>query len=235
MEWPNLCLLLLTYNRLEYAQRTLRSALDNLHYSGEVRVHIADDGTSEEYREQLKVLAGGYPNIVSVTMSNSEHRGYGANYNLAAQTVHSHSQIVLPLEDDWQLMRPLDLDPLVLALMEEKFGSIRLGYLGFTQGMWGELVIANGLIWLLFNPESYEPHIFAGHPRLETVAWERSVGEWPLDLFPGQTEFVVCHNVAARCGIVWPMQMLTTDGGLFVHIGTEPAVDLGRTMEAVLS
>jgi len=231
-DWPNLCICLLTYNRLEYAQRTLRSALDSLHYSGELRVHIADDGTGEEYRQGLKELAGGYSHIASVGMSNSERRGYGANYNLAMQTVHSHSQIVLPLEDDWQLMRPFDLDPLVMALDEKKFGCIRLGYLGMTQPLYGEFVIANGIIWLLLDPESAEPHVFAGHPRLETVEWERTVGPWPEELDPNTTEFVVTHSVDARTGVVWPVALLTTNGGLFAHIGSERAPSEVISIEA---
>jgi len=232
MEWPSLCICLLTYNRLEYAERTLRSALDNLHYSGELRVHIADDGSSEEYREQLKELAGGYAHVVGVGVSNSERRGYGANYNLAMQTIHTHSSIILPLEDDWQLLRPFDLDPLVLALGEATFGCIRLGYLSFTQPLQGRLVIANNLIWLLFDPSSDEPHVFAGHPRLETINWEKTVGPWPEGHDPNTTEFVVCHNVDARQGVVWPMSLLVAGGGLFVHIGAWEAGE-GRVFPRV--
>lgn len=223
MDWPNLCVCLLTYNRLEFAIRTLRSALDNLHYSGELRVHIADDGSGEEYCEELRTLAGGYPNVVSTGISDSQRNGYGANYNLAMQTIHGHSQIVLPLEDDWQLLAPLDLDPLVLALGEGQFGCIRLGYLSLTQKLWGELIIANGIIWLLFDPMSHEPHVFAGHPRLETAGWEKEVGPWPEEYDPNTTEFVVCHRVEARRGVVWPISLLTSSGGLFAHIGTYEA------------
>ncbi len=222
-DWPNLCILLLTYNRLEFATKTVRSVLENLHYSGQLRVHIADDGSDEEYRESLRTLVGGYSNVVGVGVSNSERRGYGANYNLAMQAVHSHSRIVLPLEDDWQLTAPFDLDPLVKALGEEYFGCIRLGYLGLTQSLSGEFILANGIIWLLLNPDSPEPHVFAGHPRLETVDWEKAVGPWPEDLDPNTTEFAVCHQPEAREGVVWPVSMLTTNGGLFAHIGSYEA------------
>lgn len=221
MEWPRVCVLLLTYNRLDCAEKTLRSTLDNLVYSGPLCVHIADDGTGPEYREKLVQLAGGYAHIQGVGVTSSEQGGYGLNYNLATQIVHLHSSIVLPLEDDWELLRSLDLDPLVLALAENKFGCIRLGYIGITQPMRGELVAANGMLWLLFDPASEERHVFAGHPRLETVEWEKSVGPWPEQLDPNMTEFNVCAILGARCGVVWPICILPASGGLFVHIGAE--------------
>jgi hypothetical protein len=220
-DFPNLCILLLTYNRLDCAEKTLRSALDNLTYSGPLCVHIADDGSGPGYREKLIQLAEGYAHIQGVGVTNSEQGGYGRNYNLATQVIHGHSSIVLPLEDDWELLRHLDLDHLVRALVEGKFGCIRLGYLGITQPLKGELVAANERLWLLLDPASEERHIFAGHPRLETIEWEKSVGPWPERLDPNMTEFNVCAIPGARSGVVWPICILHADGDLFVHIGVE--------------
>src|SRR3989304_424094 len=136
-EWPKVCILLLTYNRQVYAERTLRSALDNIHYSGSLSVHIADDGTGPAYRQHLFELAGGYSQVRGVGVTDAGRGGYGRNFNLATQTIHLHSQIVLPLEDDWELIRLLDLDSLVLALNDPRVGCIRLGYLGLTNAEGG--------------------------------------------------------------------------------------------------
>lgn len=223
-DWPNLCICLLTYDRLEYAQRTLRAALDNLSYSGRVSVHIADDGTGEEYRQSLFELAGGYEQVAGVSISNSERGGYGRNYNLAMQTIHNHCSIILPLEDDWQLLRPLNLDSLVQALADDRIGCIRLGYLGFTREyMAGGMISTSGAIYFLISPEADEPHVFSGHPRLETVEWERAVGPWPEGLDPNETEFAVCHNTAARQGVVFPVDLIHPYGNLFAHIGAYEA------------
>ena len=223
MDWPKVCVMLLTYNRMEYAERTLRSILDNLSYSGPLCVHIADDGSGQEYQEALVKLAGGYAHVQGVGATDSNRGGYGANYNLATHGVHNHSQLVLPPEADWELTRPFDLDPLVIALAEGKISCIRLGYLGITQPMRGELVVANERIWLLFDPESEERHIFSGHPRLETVEWEQALGVWDEGLDPNQTEFNVSALPSSRRGVVWPLCFLPAAGGLFVHIGTDRA------------
>lgn len=224
MSWPNVCILLLTYNRLEYAQQTLRSALENIRYSGPLAVHIADDGSPPEYREELAKVVAEHPPLTH-TVTNSERGGYGRNYNLALQTVHAWAEIVLPLEDDWILTRELDLDPLVAALQEGWFDCLRLGYIGYTQALRGEFrhdLPDNQ--YLLFDPDSPEPHVWAGHPRLETAERQRRVGPWPEGLDPGPTEFEVAHRPESKQGVVWPLHLIHPRGDLFAHCGTVQAV-----------
>ena len=223
IDMPPLCILLLTYDRLEYAKKALRAVLDHVEYSGQVSVHIADDGSPEHNRSELYELAGGYSKVQGVSVTNSARGGYGANYNLALQTVHITAKIILPLEDDWELLRPLNLDELVLALQEGDFGCIRLGYIGYTQELRGIFHFLNGHQWLRLDPDSGEPHIWAGHPRLETREWQREVGPWPEGLEPGSTEFAVAQRRQAREGVVWPLSLVKPAGDLFVHFGTEQA------------
>lgn len=219
-----LTICLLTYNRPEYAERTLRSTLDNVSYDGPLSVHIADDGTEDDnYIPRLKEIAGGYEFVRGVGSSNSLRGGYGANYNAAMQSVHQWSRYVLPLEDDWELRGHLDLTELARMLdQDEAFGCIRLGYIGFTQELRGQFVYHEAMhkMYLLFDPTTPEPHVFAGHPRLETVEWERAVGPWPEGRDPGDTEFMVAHRKAARRGVLWPLDLVKPSGGLFCHIGT---------------
>jgi len=222
-DWPKLAILFLTYERMEFAEVALRSALDNIHYSGPLSVHIGDDGSTEGHRLVLKEIAGGYSQVQSISISDAERGGYGRNYNLATQTIHPHFDIILPLEDDWELMRKLDLDPLVRALNEGKFGCIRLGYLGWTQPLYGQFITAADQMFLLLDGQSPERHIFAGHPRLETKQWEKEVGPWSEGLTPNQTEFMACALPGARVGVVWPVDLVPARGGLFVHIGAYEA------------
>lgn len=216
-----LTICLLTYDRLDYASRTLRSTLDNIRFSGELAVHIADDGSGDEYIKVLHEIAGGYPNIVSISVSNSGHKGYGANYNLAMQQVHPFSECILPLEDDWELTKILQADNIVNVLenKQNNIGCIRLGYLGYTQELRGAFKYINGEHYILLDSNSPEPHIFAGHPRIETREWARTVGPWPEGLDPNLTEFKVTHMPNARKGVAWPASLIQPDGGLFVHIG----------------
>lgn len=225
---PVLALVLLTYGgsaaRREYAYTTLHSTLDNLRFSGPIHVHIADDGSPAEHRSVLTEIAGGYANVSRITVSNSERGGYGRNYNLATQELHQVVDIALVLEDDWTLTRELALDPIVEALADERIGCVRMGYLGFTRPeLRGRAVHLAGGTYFLIDSDNEEPHIFAGHPRLETVEWERSVGPWPEGLPPGTTEFEVCHLPAARASVAWPMHMIPSEGGLFAHVGSVPS------------
>lgn len=220
MAMSNVCIMLLTYNRLEYAMRTLATTLQHVRTLGDLSVHIASDGDDDGYMNTLQRLASDYGMLVTTT-SNSERAGYGANYNLGTQVVHAYASHVLPLEDDWELTRDLDLDVVIGALAELEAGCCRLGYLGYTQPLRGEFAYAAGRHWLRLDSSSPEPHVFAGHPRLETVSWERSVGPWPEGLEPGQTEFAVAHVAEARHGVIWPVQEVKPYGDLFAHIGAE--------------
>lgn len=231
MNWPKLMIMLLTYTddadapRGEYAQRTLRAVLDNLRYSGQVSVHIADDGSPDRHRANLYDIAGGYAGVHGVTQTNAQRSGYGASYNLATQVVHSHvgeEGIVLPLEDDWVLAHEFDADGYIQMLVEQKLNAIRLGYIGFTQPLHGELIQGPTCAFLKFDPfMSQEPHINAGHPRLETAFYQRQVGPWDEGVDPGTTEIMWCQRWQARTFIGWPMD--TPRGGWFHHIGAVQA------------
>lgn len=213
---------LLTYNRFDYALKTLKDTLDNIRCEDGVHVHIADDGSpnSDNYRMILEAIAASHPVVRKTSSTNSMRGGYGKNYNLAMQAIHCDNDYILPLEDDWELTKPLDLDFLVRAMIEEpRMGCIRLGYLGHTQPLRGEVLWAVGQSWLLLDPESPEPHVFAGHPRLELVEWERRVGPWPEGLTPGETEFKVAHNPEARKNVVWPIDEVRTTGNMYAHFG----------------
>lgn len=236
---PAVCLIVLTYAPPEHPQRaiaavnTLVAALNNIRYSGLLNVHIADDGSPEAHREKLREIAGGYDHVGTVGVTNTERGGYGASYNRATQAVHTGNEIVIPLEDDWRLTRDLDLDPLVATLLDDDLGirCIRLGYVGFTQQLFGEFLHTPAGPMLLIDPESPEPHVFAGHARIETREFERAIGPWPEGIAAGPTEFEVSHRPEARRGNAWPLNYgpasQRTDA-LFVH--EDGGVGLGEVV-----
>lgn len=216
-----LAIVLLTYNRLDYAKVTLRSTLTHLKCSEPIHVHIASDGDSEQYVQELRELAELYVPVTSVTTSNVNRLGYGANYNAATQVVHNLAgcEYVLPLEDDWELVKVLDVDPIISVLSARVFGCVRMGYVGYTQELKATFVSHSGLHWLALDAASSEPHVFAGHPRIETVAWERAVGPWEEGLQPGQTEWNVAKRDQARQQVAWPISLIDPNGNMFAHIG----------------
>ena len=210
--------------RTEYAFKTL-DALKNLSAIGdELWLHVADDGSDPAFREEIMVHAREqYGDRTSI--SNSEGRGYGGSYNLSMQDAHRVADLVLPLEDDWELTRPFDLAPIAAALRADAFRCCRLGYIGFTSELRGTLIWNENLHWLAFDPFSPERHVFAGGPRLETVAFERDIGIWPENLQQGKTEMEVASRAEARAGVVWPVDLVKPSGDLFVHIGAAKAGD----------
>lgn len=222
-----------------YACATVDSLLRNLSYEGMLGWHIADDGSPTEHRQQLRqqILHAGK----SATSSNSERAGYGASYNAMTAEVHgSDREMVLCVEDDWLLSRPLDLTPLARVLQlppvdmdsapgPENFTNmaiccIRLGYLGWTKPLRGELVRPlPGQTFLMLDPATPEHHVFSAGPRLETVAFERHLGLWPQHVFAGEAEVAVAGRPQSRRGIAWPLDQginaALDNPSAFAHIG----------------
>ncbi len=225
--YPRVTILLLTYEdgARKTAAPTLRAALDNILYPGELSVHIADDGSQPGHVDALRELAGGYSHIKTIGSTDAARRGYGASYNLATQRIHPSTEVVLVLEDDWELSRHLELAPLVETLWfsrEPEIHTIRLGYIGMTQPLWCEVVNTAGGKMIYFDPDSPEPHVSAGHPRLETVTQQKKIGPWAEGLAPGATEFEWCRRREARTGIAWPLDIgpaSQRSDSLFRHTG----------------
>lgn len=210
--------------RAEYAYRTLESALDLIDPGdNNFRVHIADDGSDPAHIAKLDSIC--QSRGFEPTHSDAQRGGYGKSYNLMMQVVHPLSDYILCLEDDWELTQRLEIDKLVRSMdANNRLECIRLGYLGFTQVLRGELVNAADYTYLLLDPQSPEPHVFTGHPRLETVAFQKKVGVWPEGVAAGETEWQVTHRWEARIGVAWPMDLRIPAsqhaGALFAHIGS---------------
>lgn len=229
--------------RARYATATLTALLHNLSYEGELAWHVADDGSPSDHRVSLG-------NVVQIekgirpTVSNSERAGYGASYNAMTSLVHrGNEEMVLSVEDDWLLSRPFDITPLAKVLQDgqaalwenrapapENFAAIpieciRLGYLGWTQPLRGELVRPlPGQTFLLLDPATPEHHVFSAGPRLETVAFQRRLGLWPEHTYAGVAEVDVAARPQSRRGVAWPLDQgvnaALDNPSLFAHIGT---------------
>lgn len=209
--------------RAEYARRCLKS-LSHLSADEEIWIHIADDGSPQEFRDEIIQLArSSYGERTS--MSNSKRTGYGGSYNLASQYVHQITDLVLPLEDDWEVARDFDLAPFAKALRAKVFQCIRMGYIGYTDTLLGRFLFYGGNHYLELLSESLEKHVFAGGPRLETVEFQRSIGPWVEKQPAGATELDVASRPESRVGVVWPVELIKPRGDLFSHIGTLKAGD----------
>ena len=221
--------------RILYAMKTFLS-LENLTASEPFWFHLADDGSEQSFRDDMMKLARErYGDNTSV--GNSEGGGYGASFNLATQQTHLVADLVLPLEDDWEVTREFNLDPFAKVLRDGRFKCIRMGYIGYTDTLRGTFNYYDGKHYLALDPDSPEKHVFAGGPRLETVQFEKDVGLWPRGLEAGHTELEVAGKEEARKGIAWPISDIKPAGDLFAHIGSKQSEtgNVGSRSEMMIS
>lgn len=122
MNWPVICITLITYNRKKEFWQTLKSAQDKIIYEpNRLLWIISDDGSDEDY----------LPNrAANVIILRNENRAGGAgmpvNWNRALSLSMEHSDYALCLQDDWLFTSPLDLRMAVLFLQHNPdYGMLR--------------------------------------------------------------------------------------------------------------
>jgi hypothetical protein len=205
--------ILQTFQRTEYALRTIAAARANLRYS-DLRWYVADDGSRPEH---VEAVLGALPDA----RYHSARRGYGGNAN-AAWAV-AESALCFFLEDDWELTQPLDLYPYACLLMEcQEVGMVRLGLLNLDlRGRtWGH----GGRVWWKLDREPHHEGtpVFTGHPSLRHRRYLGAYGGYPEGLSPGDTELAYAYQFRQGTpdapGIVWPADYPAN--GYFAHIGT---------------
>lgn len=113
-----------TYKRTELAAQTLQALKKNLKYP-HLAWHIADDGSGKDHIDTLVNIVG------SATITDAQRGGVGKSKNLALTVAFRQTPYVFLLEDDWELIIPLDLEPHVKLLRDvPTAGMVRFGFLG---------------------------------------------------------------------------------------------------------
>lgn len=238
-EWPRLAILLLSYNRPAEACRTIIGIANNLVYAGEKAWYVADDGSDKEiFLHIMGQLTFKSQNIIgSHNYRYSPKTGKGWNQGLGI--CHQYSEVVLVLEDDWELtgnhdMNPenhpgkfsinpymangmLDISPYVQMLMErEDVGMVRLG--GLAVGNTVEIVGHNGHHYLRYMKD--RQYAFSGNPHLRHGRFTRAYGWYSeAELNPGELELDFDGRMRAMDGPdIWRPSDIP-GWGIFHHIG----------------
>lgn len=205
--------ILQTYKRTEYALATIAAAQELLHYQGDLRWYVADDGSpAEHWFSVMNAMRTG-------TEFHSVRRGYGGNANAAWDA--AKSDLTFWLEDDFMLNVPLDLTPHAYALMDsEELGMIRLGYI-YDERLEPAREFAGRRYHTLprYWPDT-SFYTFTGHPSLRHSRYRAAYGNYPEGLGPGDTELAYAFQYQqADSGplIVWPEGMACE--GTWAHIG----------------
>lgn len=115
-----------THNRTEVAKKTIESLVQNLKFDGKIEYCICDDRSDDDHVDELvkkfKSL-GVKPNIRRVT---KKRYGLGASLNRGLTWAFDKSDFVLSTEDDWLLVKPLDMNDKVRTLLQNNVAGIRL-------------------------------------------------------------------------------------------------------------
>jgi hypothetical protein len=216
-----LVVILQTYQRTEYALRTVRSFVEKANYP-QVVWFIADDGSQKEHVDQIASLLHTLGQTI-VGMQNKK-QGYGGNSNDAWFHADTISPLSFWLEDDWELTRPVNLIPYVETCLEPDVGMVRLGYL-YT-GLRGDLIARqNTLYWDLHAVPAHDGvPVFTGHPSIRHTRYRETFGWYPLGLNPGDTEMEYAFAFRQHGGPGKPKILFPVENGVwgpFAHIGTE--------------
>lgn len=105
-----LAVLIPTYNRPNIVQRTVDLLLSNLRYQGQLLIYVGDDSTNDD----TKRAVSGYPAAMVVP---APKKGLGANLNMLINT--TTEPLIVQMDDDHQLIAPLDLTPHADKLLRE--------------------------------------------------------------------------------------------------------------------
>lgn len=218
---PPIVVILLTYQRTDYALATIRSARECLRYAGEIWWYVADDGSRPEHVAAVLAALDG----THVLGWHSERAGYGMNATKAWYMALQFNDVALFLEDDWIMRGETDVTPWVNTLVKhDDLAMIRLAHLAV--GLRCEIVGYDGRHYLSFDMGTNMA--FCGNPALRHRRARMAWGAYPAGLNPGDTELAYDAQVRASGGprIIAPVDI--GGWGVFGHIGAVPSYTIKK-------
>ncbi len=219
---PQIAIVMVTYKRTELALLTVKSVCENLGYPRELRQwYIADDGSPFEHVE--KILSELDKHSEKLYGYHNEKLGEGYNagkgWNRGLLKGYEISPIILFLEDDWELKRPLDITPYVRLLMErEDIGMMRLGHLAVGNDV--SIVGYNGIHYLEYLRG--KQYCYSGNPHLRHRRFNEFYGMFAEDRNPGNMELAMDAEFQLKTEgpAIWRPADIA-GWGIFGHTGTE--------------
>ena len=195
MEWPNISVIIPTYNRPEILRQCLNALVDNLSYSGCITYYVGNDGDNITIpmdgprffvadRNYLIILDG-------PRKANKPDQGLGANLNMLLGC--TTDDFFLQLDDDHILQEKLDLDRHVKFLLENpEAGWIRL--MGIANHDYTADLRGNYWRVRWDSAGNYSLYITSNRPHLKTRRFHDFFGYYPVNKTLGETEEGFCHQ-----------------------------------------
>lgn len=238
MSDPKLAIILLTYQRTEYAIRTIQGIIHHLDYPNR-GWYIADDGSSDYHTEAILDLLNFHKEYIIGHHSHRFSPCCGKGWNFAIKSALEYSDYMLIMEDDWVLSGNFDMNPdnhpgqfninpyicggkfnpapyIEMLGQREDVGMVRLG--GIAVGNNVELIGHNGHHYIKYHRD--RQYAYSGNPHIRHKRFIEAYGLYSeAELNPGELE------------LEFDGRFRTTDGpdiwrpydipgwGIFHHVG----------------
>lgn len=204
MTWPDVAVLIPTFNRAEIVSRTVELIASHLRYSGRVSIYVGCDG-DDDTPERLN----GKPCTVLARRAGAQRSGIGANVNrLLKAAQRAGCELFITMDDDHHLVAPLALDRHVSKLMRDaSAGRIHLLMEAANDEHFDPYRFTATLdkdhYWRV-HWDSPEHFIMSFRPNLTHLRWWEVMGYLPESLRTGETEWQYaqhCKNIAHTAGV----------------------------------
>lgn len=221
-DWPELTILLVTYDRPNEVRRTIHALREHIVYPIPPRWHLADDNSPGDYLDSIRREF----TDLSFSHSVTDRKGWSANVNTALRAIKSH--YVFLCEDDYIAKRPVDLRCGV-ALMEamDTIGLVRYdGISGHHLNLFLREVKntkVGRLDFMLIDKESPHLNVYSHRPHLKRHPQFHEVYGYYKEAHPGEphlgvSEVEFAHRIKDKDG---PAFAILDDGIVtaFSHVG----------------
>jgi GT2 family glycosyltransferase len=192
--WPDVAVLIPSYNRAAIVRRTVELLRQNLRYSGRVQIFVGCDGT-DATPDALSSL-----NDPGLAVFSAPSGSLGANVNRLTRA--TQAELLLAMDDDHHLIAPLSLDRHVAKLQQD----ITAGWIHLLMEARGDEhfdpyqfvgALDRDHYWRV-NWNSPERFIMSFRPHLYHRRWLESYGWLPEGLVTGRTEFEYANHCKQR-------------------------------------
>lgn len=217
MSWPDIAVMIVTYDRPSEIRRTIKALSKYLQYEGKLVWYLADDGSPDGY---VLNIQRDFANL-GFRATITKRLGWGANVNRCMQTI-SEKHIFL-CEDDYVALYPLDINKGV-ALLDSKanIGLVRYdGLAGHRLNLAIEEVKTRlGMLqYLEILKNSRGLNVYSNRPHLKSVKFHKVYQIYPMGKSLGETESAFAHRIK---DILKGPKLVTLEDGIvraFDHIG----------------
>jgi len=215
-DWPDVTVLIVTYDRPGEIRKTMRTLQRRLCYGGQLRWHVADDGTPGDYLSELEADLG-----ITFTSTVTPRQGWGTNVNTAWDAIET--DFVFLCEDDYVARQSLNLTRgVALLLAEPAIGLVRYdGLAGHKLNLFlrEAKTKAGRLDYLVISRDSPHLNIYSNRPHLVHRRFYEQIGPYAEGKSLGATETDYAHRVKDEEG---GLLVVTLDDGIrraFRHVG----------------